>query len=286
MLIFCAIVFILLLGDLLWAWNLHRRLRQFPGRVLWQTLLALFTGVQVLGLILLIFGRQWGLPAEALTVKPVIAAVYIWNFLVLLPLCCLWFPWKIVTELLRRARPPAKRNRPERVSASKDSPAPVLTRRDFVATALCAAPALATLGATGLATEQWSQFRIRRMDVPIHDLPGALDGLTIAHVTDLHVGVFTRGAILDRIVAAANALQPDLVLLTGDLINHELRDLPVALEVVRRLQARHGIFLCEGNHDLFENAGEFRQRTLDAGLRLLVNSATIVSIRDVDAVTA
>jgi hypothetical protein len=108
----------------------------------------------------------------------------------------------------------------------------------------------------------------------------ALDGLTIAQVCDLHVGVFTRGAILDEIVAASNQLQPDLVLIPGDLINYALSDLPVALSIAQRLQARHGVFLCEGNHDLIEDGAAFRARTRAAGLRLLVNETATVSIRD------
>jgi len=276
------IFLILLLGDLVWCWNFHRRLRRFPQPRLWQAALLFFTGIQVVGLLLLFFGRRFDLPSEAYMGKPIVAAVYIWHCLVLLPVAFLWFLGKAAAEILRIARILAKLPRPKPIpSTASDRPEGVMTRRDFVATAICAAPALVAIGATGVSSEQWKRFRIRRLDVPVPSLPAALDGLTIAHVTDLHVGVFTRGAILDSIVAASNDLRPDLVLLTGDLINYALTDLPVALAVVQRLQATHGVFLCEGNHDLFEDADTFRQFTRDAGLRLLVNDSALLSVRGV-----
>ena len=156
-----------------------------------------------------------------------------------------------------------------------------MTRRDFVSAAVCATPAVLTLGATSIAAMQWNEFRIRRMIVPLAHLPPALDGLTIAQVSDLHVGVFTHGAILDHIVEATNELRPDLVLLPGDLINYALDDLPAGLATVKRLRARFGVFMCEGNHDLFEDPTAFRERTTSAGIRLLVNESAIVPVRDV-----
>jgi predicted MPP superfamily phosphohydrolase len=154
-------------------------------------------------------------------------------------------------------------------------------RREFVAAAVCAAPALVALGGTGFASQQWSQFRIRRLTVPVPKLPKALDGLTIAQVCDLHVGVFTRGKVLDEIVEATNQLRSDLVFLPGDLINYALEDLPVALDVAKRLESKCGTFVCEGNHDLFEDAAAFRDVTIASGLRLLVNDSTIVPVRNV-----
>jgi predicted MPP superfamily phosphohydrolase len=146
---------------------------------------------------------------------------------------------------------------------------------------MCAAPAILSLGVTGFAAVQWNQFRVRRLTIPLPQLPPALDGLTIAQVSDLHVGVFTHGAILDKIVEATNQLRADLVLLPGDLINYALTDLPVGLAVVQRLVAPGGVFMCEGNHDLFENPAAFRERTRAAGVRLLVNESVIIPVRGV-----
>jgi predicted MPP superfamily phosphohydrolase len=53
----------------------------------------------------------------------------------------------------------------------------------------------------------------------VKDLPAALDGMTIAHVSDMHAGRFTRSSVLQKMIGAVNDLRCDLVLVTGDLIN-------------------------------------------------------------------
>jgi predicted MPP superfamily phosphohydrolase len=273
----------MIFGDLVWGVKTFLRVRRFPGPWRWVASAAViaFAGLQLCGFALLIFGRGMDLPLESLFPKPLIALVYIWHCLILLPVICLWF----VGQIVGRVRQFIRRrlgNRGQNTRAPAPTPEqPAMNRREFMAATMCAAPAFLALGATGVASWEWSEFRVRRLVVPLANLPPALDGFTITQISDLHVGVFTRGAILDRIVEAANQMHPHLVLLPGDLINYALGDLPVGLEVVKRLQAPHGVFMCEGNHDLFENPTAFRARTAAAGVRLLVNESAFFTVRDV-----
>ncbi|HSI15819.1 MAG TPA: metallophosphoesterase [Chthoniobacter sp.] len=277
---FALIFLVLFLGDLVWGWKTSMRVRRLPrpwAGFAMASVIA-FAMLQAAGIILLFFGRRLDWPVETLFPKPIIAGVYIWHCLVLLPLAFLWFLWRIAAGVLRIARALSRLKRAETPQPRSEND---VSRREFVAASLCTAPALLALGGTGMAAYQWNQFRIRRLTLPLANLPKALDGLTIAQVCDLHVGVFTRGAVLDKIVEATNSLRADLVMLPGDLINYSLSDLPVALDVAKRLEGRHGSFVCEGNHDLFENPEAFRKLTTDAGLRLLVNDTAMLSIRGV-----
>jgi predicted MPP superfamily phosphohydrolase len=280
--VFSIIFLTLFLGDFVWGWRAHQAFRRLPrpwngvaGAGVW-----IFALLQACGIILLFFGRRLDWPFETQFPKGLIAFIYIWHCLVLLPLALLWLLVNGAAAILWLARRVAGLRRSEKMLAPSSVGAG-MSRREFVTAALSTAPAVMALGSTGYGALQWSRFRIREVTVPLADLPRALDGLTIAQVCDLHVGVFTRGAILNDIVEATNRLRPDLVMLPGDLINYSLTDLPVALDVVKRLESKCGVFLCEGNHDLFENAGEFRQQTVSAGLRLLVNETAIVPVRDV-----
>jgi len=106
-----------------------------------------------------------------------------------------------------------------------------------------------------------------------------LHGVTIAQVSDMHVGRFTRGEVLRNVVDVTNQLKADLVLLTGDLINYALADLDHGLELVRSMESRFGVYLIEGNHDLIENGPEFERRTKASGIPFLLDEATIVSVR-------
>jgi predicted MPP superfamily phosphohydrolase len=98
-------------------------------------------------------------------------------------------------------------------------------------------------------------------------------------VTDVHVGRFTDGPQLTHIVEATNKLRADFVLMTGDLINNSISDLPAALDAVKRMDARFGVYMCEGNHDLFDGRLAFEQGVTSAGVPLLVDDATTVRAR-------
>jgi predicted MPP superfamily phosphohydrolase len=126
-----------------------------------------------------------------------------------------------------------------------------------------------------------NQFRVRHLVVPIRDLPRDLDGTTIAHVSDMHVGRFTSGRVLREMVRVVNELRADLVLLTGDLINDALTTLDEGIDLVRALDPRLGLYLIEGNHDLIENASEFERRVKASGIPFLLDESAIASVHGV-----
>lgn len=141
------------------------------------------------------------------------------------------------------------------------------------------APSLAAGATLAVALPRLGDFRVRRLRVPVPGLPERLDGLAIAHVSDLHCGKFTAARDLDRVVDAVNALDADLLLFTGDLIDLSLADLPMALGMVGRLRARAGLFACEGNHDLIDDGDTFRREVREAGVPLLLDEARTVKVR-------
>ncbi len=266
----------LILGDLLWWWRADRAARRLPRGMPLRIVLGFFMAAQALGLFLVLASRRFGWHLDGLLNGPWLTCIYLWHCLLLLPMLLLWIPYSMAKWIVAGIRALA-RLRDSRPVADGSQ----ITRREFARLLGTAAPAFTTLGAAIIALRQIERFRIRNFVVTLPDLPPALDGLTIAHVTDFHVGQFTRGEVLDRIVAATNDLRADLVLYTGDLINFALSDLDAALAVATRLRGTHGVFFCEGNHDLFENPAEFRARTRAAGLRLLVNESATIDIRGV-----
>jgi hypothetical protein len=86
--------------------------------------------------------------------------------------------------------------------------------------------------------------------------------------------------MLDDIADATNRLRSDLILLAGDLINISLSDLPNALDMVLRLQARDGVYMIQGNHDVIQGPDHFDQAVRRRGVNLLVDDvATITPAR-------
>jgi predicted MPP superfamily phosphohydrolase len=250
--------------DAAW-WIFSTRLAQ---GVPWKIVTTIFMGAQVAGLLLIIGGRMFRGEWDRLLPKFAVSAIFIWHFIGLAIALIAMVALSVVLIA-------------ERKGVERKDPG-ALSRREFLGMAAALAPPIFTLGLTGVAMMQLDRFRVRRFVLPIPELPRDLDGLTIAHVSDIHVGRFTSGRVLREMVDATNDLRADLVLLTGDLINDALADLSEGLALVKSLDPRHGLWMIEGNHDLIENGAEFERRVRESGVPFLLDESAMLTIRGVD----
>src|SRR5438067_6038236 len=235
---------------------------------------TIFALAQLAGLIWLLTQRFAHAESMALFSKFAIATVFIWHMIflpLLLLLAIALSPILAMAALIRTAR---RLGNPAHADASG-----ALSRQQFLGIALAAAPPLFNLSLATIAMRQLGQFRVRRFVLPITGLPSDLHGLTITQISDMHVGRFTSGRVLRDVVRIVNELRADLVLLTGDLINDALIDLNHGLDLVRSMQARYGVYLIEGNHDLIENGPEFERRVKDSGIPFLLDESIVIKIR-------
>lgn len=258
--------------DVAW-WVMAMRLAK---RRLWRVLISVFMAGQMAGLLSIIVGRFLHFEWLRQTPRAVFAAVLIWHFFglaILLPIglvrACAW----LVHGLRRLAG--FRRDRAAEPPSTEHS----LTRREFIGASAALTPPLFTIGLTGVALAQLNNFRVRRFTLSMATLPRALDGMTIAHVSDIHVGRLTSGRVLREMVKKTNDLRADLVLLTGDLINDDLADLFEGIAMVKAMEARHGLWMIEGNHDLIEDGAEFARRVRAAGVPLLQNETGVTEVR-------
>ena len=282
-----TVITIMLALDALWLWQSHRLLRTVRGARRWQLVNATFVGAMLLILVWIFLARLMNLNAGASSSKALVGAVLIWHLIVLPASIVLLTAGAISTGIVRavvRRWGVVSRGSGEVPLPTSDPPPPtpdfLPSRRSFLRTAAAMTPPLVTTIATAVSMPQLAHFRVRRLTLNLPTLPASLDGMSIAHVTDVHVGRFTHGPILDRIAAATNALDADLVLLTGDLINDSLAYLDEALDFVKRLNPRRGVAMCEGNHDLIESRAEFERRTRASGIPLLINESMTVRVRN------
>jgi predicted MPP superfamily phosphohydrolase len=171
------------------------------------------------------------------------------------------------------------RARPRKVAAAPPHPADLSRRRFLYLLAAGTAPAAATaMGVHGTLSRY--DLRTREFTVPIAGLPPELEGFTIAHVSDLHSGVFCGPRRLAKIVSATNDLNADLIAITGDVINNSMAEFPDALAAIRRLRSRHGIYFCEGNHDLIPSDDQFARACAEAGLDLLRERSVVIPVEN------
>jgi predicted MPP superfamily phosphohydrolase len=90
---------------------------------------------------------------------------------------------------------------------------------------------------------------VTELTVPLDNLPAPLVGLRIAHVSDLHVGTLADRAALRDALARVVALDPDVIVVTGDLVDDRAADLDAWMPELAVLKAPHGVFTILGNHD-------------------------------------
>src|SRR5690348_1750553 len=180
--IFLWIFAAMLAGDVVWWRIADGKLRRLPRARLWRTLLAIFTGFLVAYLASVVTVPRLMRGSNSPVPRPVHAAVYLWHFLVL--------PATLILMLMkggvRRAAGMMRRGR--RSNEPTEEAPQALTRRQLLGAAAVAVPPLVMCGMTAMAMEQVGALRVRRLRVPLTALPPELEGMTIAHVSDLHVG--------------------------------------------------------------------------------------------------
>nr|WP_311526381.1 metallophosphoesterase [uncultured Ralstonia sp.] len=118
--------------------------------------------------------------------------------------------------------------------------------------------------------------RVARVTVPIAGLPEALHGFTIAQITDLHVGPTIKRAYVAGVVNRLNTLNPDLIAMTGDLVDGDVEALGPHIAPLAGMSARHGVFAVTGNHEYYSGVGQWISEYERLGMRVLMNEHMVV----------
>ena len=137
----------------------------------------------------------------------------------------------------------------------------------------------------GLAAAR-RRARVVDIDVPIVNLPSALHGFTIAQISDIHVGPTIKRNYVDAIVDAVNDLQPDLIAVTGDIVDGTVRELASHTEPLKRLASKHGTFFVTGNHEYYSGERAWTAEFERLGLRVLMNEHVVLTHKGAQLVVA
>jgi hypothetical protein len=117
--------------------------------------------------------------------------------------------------------------------------------------------------------------RVVDVEIPIDNLPTAFHGYQIVQLSDIHVGPTIKRGYLNAIVTKVNALKPDAIAITGDLVDGSVHSLRLHTEPLERLSARDGKFFVTGNHEYYSGAHEWIAELRRLGLTVLINEHVV-----------
>jgi predicted MPP superfamily phosphohydrolase len=117
---------------------------------------------------------------------------------------------------------------------------------------------------------------LRAIELPLADLPEALDGFRIVQLSDLHIGPLRGRRFAEALVARVNSRRADLVAITGDLVDGDVERLALEVSPLAGLESRHGTFFVSGNHEYFSRIDPWLAVVRDLGWRVLRNERVTI----------
>lgn len=165
-------------------------------------------------------------------------------------------------------------SRPEPVEQTAKSP----EKRAFLQRAIASGVAVGAGSWGAVAVNQaLAAPSLKRVEVSLARLPAAFDGFTIVQMSDIHVGPTIGRAFIESIVEAANAQSPDLIALTGDLVDGSVAHLSRHTAPLAQLKAKHGVWFVTGNHEYYSGADEWISELQRLAIFTLRNASTRIS---------
>lgn len=118
--------------------------------------------------------------------------------------------------------------------------------------------------------------RVKHVSIPLPGLAPALAGFRIVQISDIHVGPTIKQAYLQAIVDRVNALEPDVVAITGDLVDGSVAELRAHVAPLAQLRSRHGSFFVTGNHEYYSGVEGWTAELRRLGVRVLHNEHVVL----------
>jgi len=204
-----------------------------------------------------------------------VALATLFSFALLVPIDL--FFW--VAKRLTKKRPAATKQSVPNVESATETPAP-LTRREAIRHVAIGA----SVGVSSLASGYGilvgrHDYVIEEVPIPLLRLPRSLDGYTIAQISDIHIGSLVNDYELGQAEELIRRTRADLIVITGDMVDHDAHYIPLLGAFARRLAelgVRDGVIAIPGNHDYYAGVDRVLTTTANAGVRVLRNEGLVI----------
>ena len=151
------------------------------------------------------------------------------------------------------------------------------TRRQLLTNSINAGLLVFTGALTGYGMfEALRKPEIVELDIPIKNLPDEFHGFRIVQITDIHVSHTIKRGFVQAMVDQVNELKPDIVALTGDLVDGSVEQLRDDVAPLADLKAPHGLYFITGNHEYYSGVKQWIDETARLGFKVLLNEHVII----------
>ncbi len=167
----------------------------------------------------------------------------------------------------------------KKVSSTEETPRDsTLSRKEFF---IKASHKVIVSASVGLTTHSLYQARkvanLTPVRVPLKNLPKNFDGFKITQITDIHVGPTIKRSYVEAIVDAVNSTKPDLVAITGDLVDGSVDALYSHVEPLKNLRSKYGSYFVTGNHEYYSGAEAWVEALRNLGINVLMNEHVVLT---------
>ncbi len=154
-------------------------------------------------------------------------------------------------------------------------------RRATLARLFAGAVGLAGFGLAASAVRSGlARVAVKRVEIALERLPASMSGISIAQLTDIHVGPTIGREFIEEIVHQTNALAPDIIAITGDLVDGSVEQLREQVAPLANLKARYGVYFVTGNHEYYSGLDAWCEELTRLGIVVLRNERVSIGSDD------
>ncbi|MBF0443259.1 MAG: metallophosphoesterase [Oligoflexales bacterium] len=136
---------------------------------------------------------------------------------------------------------------------------------------------IATIGVSSGIHEVRKDVDVKQVKVKLPRFPESLGGFKIIQISDFHIGMpLSKRDTVETVVKKINDLNPDLVVLTGDIVDGSVPTLKDIVAPIRNLKTKYGVFLATGNHEYYASAPDWIDEFSSLGIRMLLNESIVI----------
>jgi hypothetical protein len=119
---------------------------------------------------------------------------------------------------------------------------------------------------------------VEQVRLPVENLKPDLEGFKIVQLSDIHIDGYTQIDVIERAIAIVNDLEADLIVLTGDYVQHRAEPIRELAPILNQLKATYGLFAILGNHELWTDAPLIRDNLERTVCPVLVNEGVTLQV--------